>query len=305
MLLAGVLVALRRPGTPAAAGVAEALAGSADPDRVRFLDVALRRLAAVRAGAGFPLPDVVAAHLSNDELVLHLGVRGQGAAAVPPSPWTVLDGGAWRVLRSELLDTVSSEAVGPAPFPTLVDVARSGDHEVLLDLESAPGIVSVGGDHDVARDVVTSMAVELATNSWSDGVDVHLVGFSDDLSVLAPEHLRPHALLDEVLDGFERRGPATPAGTDLRPGRDGDRVRPGVIVVSGPPTEAQVERLRRLVSDGRTPVAVLCVGDVPSAGWRFAVSPDGTLDLGVLGVRGRARRLPPSEYAAWAEALRG
>lgn len=310
LLLAGVVVALRRPGTRAAATAADSLTATSDPGRARFLDHALRRLAADRAEAGLALPDVVAAHLSAEELVLHLGVRGEGPAAVPPRPWTVLEGGAWRVL---LADLPAATALGvtapdvPAPFPTLVDVAVSGAHEILLDLESAPGIVAIGGHHDTARDVVASMAVELAVNSWSDGVDVHLVGFGDDLSVLAPENLHPHPLLDDVLDRLERRG-FREAGTDLLAGRldrTGDRPRPSVVALSGPPTEAQAGRLHALVGGGRTPVAVVCVGDVPTASWRFAVTAEGTLDLGVLGLAGRARRLPPSEYAAWAAALRG
>ncbi|WP_380156857.1 LysM peptidoglycan-binding domain-containing protein [Kineococcus sp. R86509] len=309
LLLAGVVVALRRPGTPAAATAADALTATSDPGRARFLDHALRRLAQDRAAAGLALPDVVAAHLSVDELVLHLGVRGEGPAAVPPRPWTVLEGGAWRVL---LADLPGATALGvtapdvPAPFPTLVDVAVSGTHEILLDLESAPGIVAIGGHHDTARDVVASMAVELAVNSWSDGVDVHLVGFGDDLSVLAPENLHPHPLLDEVLDRLERHG-FRETGADLLAGRSdraGDRPRPSVVALSGPPTETQADRLQALVGGGRTPVAVVCVGDVPTASWRFAVTAEGTLDLGVLGLAGRARRLPPSEYTAWAAALR-
>ncbi|ABS04589.1 LysM peptidoglycan-binding domain-containing protein [Kineococcus radiotolerans] len=309
LLLAGVLVALRRRGGPTADGLADSLAATADPERARFLDHALRRLAADRAAAGLALPDVVAAHLSADELVLHLGTRAQGAAARPPRPWTVLEGGAWRVARADLPDLAvpgRPAPTVPAPFPALVDVARSGDHEVLLDLESAPGIVALGGDPGTARDVVASMAVELATNSWSDGVEVDLVGFGDDLSALAPENLRPHALLDEVLDRLERTGRAG-TGTDLLAGRlerAGDRPRPRVVVVSGPPTDTQVGRLRNLVAGGPTPLAVVCVGDVPAASWRFAVTSDGRLDLGVLGLGGRARRLPPTEYAAWADALR-
>ncbi|WP_432506998.1 LysM peptidoglycan-binding domain-containing protein [Kineococcus arenarius] len=308
LLLAGVLVALSgRVRGRSGEEVVEHVRLAADVPRARFLDAALRSLAADRAADGLPLPDVVAAHLSAGELVLHLGARPDGPAAVPPAPWTVLAGGAWRVARADLPGDLPAGEASAAPYPALVDVAGSGEHEVLVDLESAPGLVAVGGRPDAARDVVTSMAVELATNSWSDGVDVHLVGFGDELSALAPGNLTAHVALDPLLDRLEERH-----GTPARPGdllagrlaRDAGRPRPTVVAVSGRPAPEQVQRLSRLTTGGRTPVAVFCVGDVPEASWRFCVDDEGTLDLGVLGLRGTARRLPPEEYGSWLAALR-
>ncbi|WP_432564530.1 LysM peptidoglycan-binding domain-containing protein [Kineococcus sp. SYSU DK003] len=302
LLLAGVSLALRR-GSRAANDLADELGDQADPERAEFLDRALRHLVAARTAAELPLPEVVAAHLSAGELVLHLGVRPDGAAAQPPQPWTVLDGGAWRVRREDLPASVPQGV--PAPYPALVDVARSGEHEVLVDLESAPGIVAVGGHADTARDVVTSMVAELATNTWSDGVDVHLVGFGDELGALAPDAVHTHLRLEELLDRWDAAGPGQPAELLTgRAARAADRVRPQVVAVSGRPTDEQVRRLSAFTAGGRTPVAVLCVGDVPAASWRFAVSEAGTLDLGVLGLQGRARRLPPAEYRRWIAALR-
>ncbi|NAZ88345.1 hypothetical protein GTR00_19960, partial [Kineococcus sp. T90] len=303
-----------RTGGRGSREVVEHVRLAADAPRARFLDLALRALAADRAAAGLALPEVVAAHLSADELVLHLGTRLEGAAAVPPAGWTVLEGGAWRTARTEVPEVLPDAPQVPdvaAPYPALVDVAGSGAHEVLVDLESAPGLVAVGGQHEAARDVVTSMAVELATNSWSDGVDVHLVGFGDELSVLAPGNLTAHVALEPLLELLEqrleeRRGPAGGAAGLLaaRLAREAGRPRPTVLALSGRPTAEQVRRLVRLTAGGRTPVAVLCVGDVPEASWRFSVDASGTLDLGVLGLRGTARRLPPHEYAPWLAALR-
>ena len=75
-------------------------------------------------------------------------------------------------------------------------------------------------------------------------------------------------------------------------------------MLSGPPAPDELRRLQAVTTGGRTPVAVLCVGDLPEAGWRFHVDGAGVLDLGVLGLRGTARRLPPAEYAPWLAALR-
>ena len=94
----------------------------------------------------------------------------------------------------------------PAPYPTLVTLGRNADGAtVLVDLDTANGIVSFGGVTDSSRDVVGSLAVELATNLWSEGAHVSMVGFGDDLSSLAPARLSYWVRLDDALDEVTRR----------------------------------------------------------------------------------------------------
>jgi hypothetical protein len=150
------------------------------------------------------------------------------------------------------------------------------------------------------------MAVENGTNLWSDGVRVTLVGFGDDLAALAPERMRSVAALDDVLAELEQRTSAQ-AQACSRPGigavlrgrqviLDRRLWNPEVVVLSGPPTPEQARRLVVLAADATRAVAVLAVGDLRDARWRFAVSADGELQAAVLGLELAAQRLSPEQY---------
>jgi len=186
--------------------------------------------------------------------------------------------------------------------------------DVLVDLEAAPGLVALEGDVQVAREIATSLAFELATNLWSDGVQVTVVGFGDDLAAAAPDSVSVVDQLDEVLGELEQESrradevlKALGAQGVLsgRLVRGAARRRPRVVVLSGAPSGAEAARLQVLVADVRTPLAVLCVGTTTAARWRFTVDSAGALDLGVLGVRAKARRLAREAYLPLLDLLRG
>ena len=171
-----------------------------------------------------------------------------------------------------------------APYPALVNVASQHGFELLVDLELAPGLVALGGDASIARDVAVSLAVELATNTWSDGVTVTLVGFGEELADVAPDHLRQVATLSAVLaDVEDDTGRVDDLARVLgvegvlagRLSRAPERWRPHVLVLSGPPTRRSLSGCSTSSADGRTPLAVVCVGDAPSARWRFVVDGGG------------------------------
>jgi hypothetical protein len=295
LVLAGLLVAVtarRGPyGTP---GEDEnALRLAANTHRATFLDTALRVLAESRAAAGQSMPDVSVVYASDEQVVVHV----VGAAAAPAAPWTASeDGRSWSIHADELGNLASSAL---APYPALVNVARSHGFDLLVDLEYASGLVAIGGDPLIAREAVMSTVVDLATHAWSDGVDVQLVGFGDDASRLPTSNVRVAADLDTALDELEG---SVRAATDLlqRLGADGvlnGRLRgrhaelaPKVLVLSGAPSAQQLQRISALQASGRTPLSVVVVGDVVGARWRFVVDSNGTVDLGVLGVSGTVRR---------------
>ena len=313
LLAAGLLVALsarRGPyGRPEAAGVEEQLRLAATPVRADLLDRALRQLASACADSGSPLPEIAVAYCDDTHLTLSL----IGSAGAPPAPWTtVSDGRGWVVAAADL----GAEVVDmPAPYPALAGVAVSPDGtDVLVDLEAAPGLVALEGDVQMAREIATSLAFELSTNLWSDGVQVTVVGFGDDLAAAAPASVTVVDRLDEVLDDLERESRhAAEALKALgvqgvlsgRLVRGAARRRPRVVVLSGAPSGPEAARLQALVADVRTPLAVLCVGTTTAARWRFAVDGEGVLDLGVLGVRAKARRLPREAYLPLLDLLRG
>lgn len=153
-------------------------AGSRD---VLWMDRALRhaaQLAAERDPAD--LPDVTCAWLSAQELQLQLAVP------VPaPAPFTA-DGDSWILpVGAELLPDPADTA---APFPLLTSIGELDGETLLVDLERL-GAVSITGDHDRTRDLLVHLAVELATNTWSDHLQVTLVGWGSELVTLNPDRL--------------------------------------------------------------------------------------------------------------------
>ncbi|HEX5769632.1 MAG TPA: hypothetical protein VFY11_01620, partial [Nocardioidaceae bacterium] len=296
LVLAGVVRALtarRGPfGEPdEGAGALTQVAGLR---RAELVDNALRSLAEMRQAQHQPMPEVLFVYASDDQVVLHLA----GQAVAPEHPWTVSeDGSAWSLHADEL---VLPGAGVPAPYPSLVAVAESHGFDLLVDLEMAPGLVTLGGDTQVAREVAMSMALDLATHVWSDTVDVVMVGFGDQLGDLGTGRVRHFTGLDDVIAEAER-GTAAFSAVAHELGLDGvlqgrqrgaaGEAAPMVAVLSGPPTAEQAQRIARLTGGGRTSFSVVAVGDSPSARWRFVVDGAGSFDASVLGISGTARRL--------------
>jgi hypothetical protein len=308
LVLAGLVTALtarRGPfGTPGDAEAALRLA--ANPGRASLLDRALRVLADARAAHGEAMPDLSVVYLDDDQVVVHV----IGEVSRPPLPWrAAADGKSWTV-RAADLDGLAATA--PAPYPALVNIASSHGFDVLIDLEYASGLIAIGGESTVAREVVTSSVVDLATHPWSDNVEVTMIGFGDDISEVAPDRVRAVADLDEALDRVEGQigqaanllarlgagGVLTGRGTARHP-----ELTPRVLVMSAPPTAEQTQRIRALCAGGRTAFAAVCVGDAPGARWRFAVDGAGHIDLGVLGISGEARRYSVESHARVRELL--
>lgn len=301
LVLAGVVRALtarRGPfGDPDRSAVD--LAGAAAVRRAELLDSALRSLAEMRRAQHEPMPEVLFVYVGDDQVVLHLADR----VAAPERPWTVSeDGSSWSLHADDL---VPPGAGAPAPYPSLVAVAESHGFDLLVDLEMAPGLVTLGGDTQVARELAMSVALDLATHAWSDAVDVVMVGFGDQLEDLGTGRVRRFAHLDDVLAEAEQGSAAFSRvahelGLDgVLQGRQRGAVReaaPTVVVLSGPPTAEQAQRISRLTGGGRTAFAVVAVGDSPSARWRFVVDAAGSFEAGVLGISGTARRLTPTGH---------
>ena len=167
-----------------------------------FLDRATRQLSADLSAAGQPLPEVHAAFVDDAGLTLCFH---PAHAVAPPAPWVAADDlSSWSIAVADLVATPAADQVA-APFPGLAVFGVLGRRRVLLDLEAAPGLVSIGGDDRVARNLAASVAVELATNAWSDDVRVTLVGFGDTLAALAPHRMRHADSLDEAMTEIEGR----------------------------------------------------------------------------------------------------
>ncbi|MGH3320764.1 MAG: hypothetical protein ACRDN9_11385 [Streptosporangiaceae bacterium] len=291
----------------------EALRIGADSESVRFLDLGLRLLSRLVAERGRVLPVVYAAHL---------GVEGLDLWVVPadhdaPSPWIALDRGqVWRLPRT-MAAKLDEHVVGDtlAPYPGLVSLGTNDTGRILVDLEAAHGLVALRGAEPLARAALAAVAVELATNAWSDHMRVTLVGFGDDLTMLAPDRVRAVDRLAEVLpeleaEAEETRGAMAASGIDsVLTGRcrglAGQRWMPHYVLLAGPPERAEAGRLRALAATAeRTATGYVVAGDMPGAAWTWDVGEDGRLRAGVLGLEAKAQLLPDRQYSAVVELFR-
>ncbi|MCL9796427.1 LysM peptidoglycan-binding domain-containing protein [Frankia sp. AgKG'84/4] len=324
LLAAGVLVALARRRRPAAGRPAdaaeEALLLAADTEAARFVDRALRVLAVGLTTQGRLLPPVYAAILTEQTLILHMA---PAETEPPPSPWAAGEiDGSWRMDRiPELLEDHGPAAAQeiPAPFPALVSFGHDdAGSRILVDLEGAPGVISILGDRTVALQVAIAVALELATNLWSDDLRVCLVGFPpdealDELLSIVPERLwtapSAAAALDELSEPEDDA--AGHLGGDDFPLEAGQRIAgnpgalaPDLLILAEPAGEEETDRLVRMARGRRHAIGVLTIGDSRAAQWRFTVESDHRMSLGVLGVDVWAQSLTPGQYAAIAALFR-
>jgi hypothetical protein len=291
LLTAGLLAVLlierrRRRGSDPdqAATTAEvALRVGGDPRRSLALDHALRSLGQSCEADNLQLPPVFAV-LVGDEWIELMLAPGQTEA---PSPWEVLDDGQrWRIARTEVVPDTG----GPAPYPALVCLGRDDQgRDVLIDLEAASGAVSIHGDAVVAREVASSVAVQLATNPWADLLEVTASSLPDGLDEILTDRLRVVHDIEAVLPELE--------GTDTRSGilsgrlgRAADEI-PRYVVLGAPPSEATVSRLGALAGRGRSGFGLLVAGPVPGARWQLLVDESGMLRIPALDLTVRASRL--------------
>ncbi|MDX6295548.1 MAG: hypothetical protein QOH50_4623 [Kribbellaceae bacterium] len=313
LLAAGLALALKRrrgwaqgPG-PKAASHRQTEVGlrlAADIPTAQFVDNSLRQLGANMTQQNQPMPAVVAALVTDKALTL---VLEPGAApAPPPPPWQVIAEGRRWVLRRAYAP--EGEITAPAPYPTLVTIGQNADGAtILVDLDTARGIASFGGVTNSARDVVGSLAAELATNLWSEGAHVSMVGFGDDLSSLAPSRLSYWTSLDEALHEVTRR---TDAQVQACGRRDADSVAAvrmshpdtllwgaEIIFVSAPPSPEETERLNRLAADPKRCIAAVVVGDVMNSPWRFVVDEKNQAVCRLLGLEVDAHSINPAQFA--------
>jgi hypothetical protein len=332
LLAAGVLVALgrrrreqlwrrafgRRIAVPEAdAALAEkALRLGADDPAVRLLDTGLRHLSQQLAAKDKTPPTVFAAHLGQENLDLWIAPPDPN----PPRPWQAADGGqVWRLPFAAIAGLDVSEAAPAgalAPYPGLVSLGTNASGRILVDLEVAHGLIAVRGPRAVVQAALSALAVELATNRWSDRMQITLIGFGDGLTELAPDRVQVVRTLDEALPALEQRAAevrsamASAGIESVLTGRartgDAELWAPHYLIMGVPPTQAQAERLLALArSRYRMAAGYVIAGDVRGATWTWDLSADGRLQAGVLGFDLEAQLLPPEQYAAMVKLFRG
>ncbi|MDO9379939.1 MAG: LysM peptidoglycan-binding domain-containing protein [Nocardioidaceae bacterium] len=269
------------------------LRDEADADGARWFDRALRAWGDAAHGA---LPAPSRCSVGDAGLVLAFS---EAPTTPVPAGWTVSDDG--RVLSLDrAVDVRHVDAV--APLPGLVTVGRRDDGTMLLiDLESVPGVMSLGGDGDSARALAMSIALDTATHPWADQRVVTLVGFADDVVPVAPESVRQVDDVERVLESLEnvaRQQRADCRRADTVSAREA-RLRTGdrqawtyhLVVCSGRPGAAELERLGDLAADQQVALGVVVVGDTAEASLRLALTPAGRLSAPYHGIDVQAQQL--------------
>ncbi|MEU4829684.1 hypothetical protein [Streptosporangium sp. NPDC023615] len=279
-----------------------ALRLGADAPGSRMLDIGLRLLGRSLAAQNRTPPTIYAAHLSAQ--TLDLWVHPPDSEA--PAPWTAHDGGqVWRLPAHEgrMIDE-QALADAPAPYPGLVSLGSNGEGRVLVDLEAAHGPIRIHGSQTTAA--LAALAVELATNRWSDRMRVTLVGFGEELTVIAPDRIRYAGDLTEVLPELEAEAAATGGsrGGEVLTGRVRGRAAdpawtPHYLLSAVPPTEEEGRRLALLARKGvRTATGYVVAGDVPHATWNWQITEQGRAEVDALGFDVAAHLLPRRHYRA-------
>ncbi|MDR0342823.1 MAG: hypothetical protein LBI49_06815 [Nocardiopsaceae bacterium] len=323
LLAAGVLSALGRrrreqlwrrafgtrvavPGEDAAGAEAALRLGASEPS-VRLLDTGLRYLGQMLAASGRTPPTVFAAHIGDQALDLWVAPADQDA----PAPWQAVgDGQVWRLPRAAAgaLDPDPARAT-LAPYPGLVSIGTDDTGRVLVDLEAAHGLIALAGPDGMVRAALTAMAVELATNRWSDQMHITLVGFADDLTVLAPDRVNAVATLAEALPMLEERAAEVERAlvksglgsvlTGRSSGLHPAAWAPHYLITAVPPSPAERERLLALARTRHAAAAgYVIAGEVPGATWAWDISQEGRLRAGLLGFDVAAQLLLPEQHAA-------
>ncbi|WP_440067580.1 BTAD domain-containing putative transcriptional regulator [Streptosporangium sp. OZ121] len=277
-----------------------ALRLGADAPGSRMLDVGLRLLGRSLAAQNRVPPTIYAAHLSPQTLDLWIHPPDPDA----PAPWTAHDGGqVWRLPAHEgrMLDE-RALADAPAPYPGLVSLGSNGEGRVLVDLEAAHGPISINGPQVTAA--LAALAVELATNRWSDRMRVTLVGFGEELTVIASDRIRYVGGLAEILPELEAGAGGRAHGGEVLTGRIHGRAAdpvctPHYLLSAIAPTPEEGRRLALLARKGvRTAAGYVIAGDVPHATWNWTITEEGRAEIDALGFDVAAQLLPRRQYRA-------
>jgi len=276
---------------------------SADPTSAAWMDATLRTLAASCRQEGRRAPRVVAVRLLDQAIELVLDPEFDSGPVVAPfekhddrSSWVL-------ARRQEVLDDARTDpwiAGMDVISPALVTLGQGRQGLLLIDVEQAGSVEILGDDAD---DSLRAMAIELAMSSWSEQVNVVLVGFESDphwrsmdiptLDVL--DRVRTVSDLVEVLPEFrhltvERSVMLDAVGlartSDARLAFSGDGWDLTVAFCSSRTTTSSqraMNELLELAGNGSRGLATVCAGSLEGVKWHVETG-NGPMSFQLAGV---------------------
>jgi hypothetical protein len=200
-----------------------------------------------------------------------------------PEPWRKVDETRWRRL-------VGSAGLGGgrggtglpkvAETACLVRVGTDDDDEqVFVDLSRLDGILTVTGDHAVARDLVHTMLAEISRSRPGTPVTV-LRGTDGATPIEVPPGLEQVSRVEEG-----QVAPRARVATASIRGAAARRPVKGVVVMTGTPTGREEAELAALCGPGGAGWTGLVCGEASGAHWRWHTDAQGNVEIPVLGTR--------------------
>jgi hypothetical protein len=151
----------------------------------------------------------------------------------------------------------------------------------------------VVGSPAMAAAVVRALALGLAGNPWSRGIEVLTADLPPALPAIAAGRLIPCAGARDLTDQLEagsgrmpRTGPIQILTGGPAPGS-----RPERVAVYGAPLNAPIAQRLQALTGRRADLAVLVSGELPGARWRLIVDDAGNLSCDELSLNVTANRL--------------
>lgn len=269
-----------------------------NPQGMEAVDHALRMLAIWAQDTGATLPALYALRLAEDEVSVFLDEPTQLPA---PFRQDTDDEMAWSISFDDLTPL---ERVPSAPYPALVTLGHDeNDAHLLVDLEKL-GALNIDGTPELEEATLTALALELATSTWAENLQVTLV----DVAAGLPEaigsgrvrhvdsvdtllrNLRAQA--DEVTATLEQAG-ITSLEQARTAGPLAESWTPEIIVLGQLPDDETRDELAELVSRvPRVGIAAIAAGHL-AGGWNFRVEDRNTAELEIPDTDGATLPLTP------------
>ncbi|MQS15185.1 LysM peptidoglycan-binding domain-containing protein [Streptomyces kaniharaensis] len=303
--------------TPEASSFENELRARRDDAGLDLLDRALRTMARNTVRGGKRLPAIVAARITPGHTVeLHLSgpatpIAPFRAAHAPDVWWCSADAG-------DLLNAAQARRTA-APYPALVTLGTSPDGSVVLaDLETVR-LLHLSGHPDDARDVLRTLAIELAHSPLADRLHLHLVDLAEEVPISGPaaERVHRHATLEAALAALGPRtakARATLVAADATSPRDArsrgradESWTPEIVLCAQQPGGGIPAELGRLL-DARPRTCVAVVTRAPERGTgpiaRWTLPATGQATIPGLHLTVELQRLTGQQYDRLAELLR-
>lgn len=201
-----------------------------------------------------------------------------------PDPWLRVDETRWRRLAGNAgrLDR-GRGGTGLPPVAQTACLVRVGtdhdDEQVFIDLSRLDGVLTVTGDHTVARDVVHTILAEISRSRPGTPVTV-LRGTDNATPIEVPAGLQQ---VTRVAEG--QLAPQALVTTASIRGAAARRPVKGVVVMTGTPTGREEAELAALCGPGGAGWTGLVCGEAAGAHWRWHTDTEGHLDIPVLGAK--------------------